>query len=402
MSRDFGARPRDSSFDLPPPPVFDLSSERTSGNIKRFENNRTLGQASSSENNSPRSKKSSEVFARSDFKSTPTPQTGQLGYREDNSSRKMPSFSTKKKSDKMTESPMDRNGHFTTAVDYRGTKEKFMSNNGYPLDDSNNGDDGLYAAVDYKGPRVSGSVIDKIAMSNGDGTEDDLYASVDNSEFDIKHGGVSTTPMDYKMFNTDVQDGLYASVDNDLASKVLHNRGDDPERFSKTNAAKTCVVQNGPKSFQNSFIDQENDMPVYAAVDKSRISPKERGKNFLQESDFEIPPPIPDRLYLETEDFEESSEITDNIESQQNRRDFTNNSNVVTHKHSFVPLETGQINGGYENSTNAVVETNIASFPERLQKFNGESSVGKSDTNGVGQKSKKVKKKSKPKLVEVS
>lgn len=402
MSRDFGTRPRDSSFDLPPPPVFDLNNERTPGN-NRFESNRILGETSFGENKSPLNKKSPGIFARS---STPTLQTSQLGHRQDTSCKDMPNYSTTRKAEMMTECPGDRIGQLTTTVDYRSMNEKFRSNDGYPLEDSTYDDDGLYSPVDYKGPnRASGNVVDKIAMSNGDDSDDDLYTSMSNMDLGTKHEGVSATSMDSKRktaFNADnVGDRLYTSEDNnDLTSKMLQNRSDDPKRFSKTNTATSNVVQNGPKSFPNSngFVDEDDDMPVYATVDKSRIPLKQPMNNFLQESEFEIPPPIPDKLFLETGDFQESSGNTDSIYSEKNRHDFTN-SIAVKHEDNFVPSATVQMNGRNEN---AVVETNIASFPERLRKFNGESSVGKSDRNGVVQKLKKKKKRSKSSIVQVN
>ena len=310
-----GTRPRDPSFDLPPPPppVFALNTTGTPDNINRFEQ-----------------------------------KSSQIGLSENNTTFH------KKSSDKTTEIPGDMNGRFPTSVDFRGMNEKFMSKDEYPLEDSAYDDDGLYTPVDYKGPkRASGSAVDNLTMLNAGDAEDDLYTSVDNMKFDMKHECVSTT-----------------SRDNDL------------------------------RSSSNGLIDDETEIPVYAAVDKTRISPKVEKKNFPLDSEFEIPPPIPDRLFLETGDFQESSDNTDNIHLQQNTHDFRNNTSL-RHEHSFIPLETGQINDRNEGATNGVIETNIASFPERMQKFNRESSAGQNNKNGIVQKSKKVKKKSKSKVVEV-
>ena len=258
----------------------------------------------------------------------------------------------KKSSDKTTEIPGDMNGRFPTSVDYRGMNEKFMSKDEYPLEDSAYDDDGLYTPVDYKGPkRASGCAVDNLTMLNAGDAEDDLYTSVDNIEFDMKNESVSTT-----------------SRDNDLRS--------------------------------NGLIDEQTEIPVYAAVDKTRISPKVEKKNFLVDSEFEIPPPIPDRLFLETGDFQESSENIDNIHSPQSTHDFRNNTSK-RHEHSFATLQTGHINGVNESTTNGVIETNVVRFTERLQKFNGESSAGQNHRNGIVQKSKKEKKKCKSKVVEV-
>jgi hypothetical protein len=279
--------------------------------------------------------------------------------------------STKKTSDEITENPEDQNGDYGTAVDYGGRNGEFMSKDEYSFEDSTYDDDGLYTPVDYKEhTRTSMDTKDNFAMSNAGDTDDDLYTSVDNMEFDMKHGGTGRTSED--------------------RSNVLQSRGEAFGKFSKSDF---------PKS--NGFVDEETEMPVYAVVDKTKISPKVEKKSLPQENEFEIPPPIPDRFFLERDDFKETGNTDKSINSQQNRHDVINNT-PVRHEHSFVPLAKGQMNDGNENATKGVVETDIATFPQRLQKFNSESSIGGNNKNGIVQKSKKAKKKSRTKVAVVT
>ena len=271
---------------------------------------------------------------------------------------------------------MDRTGHFCTGVDYKDTNEKFKSNDVYPHKHLtyNDDDDDLYTPVDYKGPnRTSGNMMKKITMYNGDIEGDhDLYTSVDDTGLDRKHTG------------------------NDNSTKV-------PKSNTGTNNVHdTTNVHNGPESFLNSNgLCEEDDMPVYATVDKSSIVPKETESKVDKETEFEIPPPIPDSFFLETEDFQDTSENADAPYPELNTRVLTNNV-PAKEKSNFVPSETGQINGINKNASDAVIETNVASFPERLQKFDAKSSGPKAVKNGVVQKLKKGKKKSKSNLSKVN
>lgn len=296
-----------------------------------------------------------QTSAGSNFTSNPALQTGQLGQLQNTSTKGIPGRKPQ----------ADRIGHLSTSVDYEETNAKFRGNDGYPLKDSTYDDDDLYTPVDYKElNRTSGNVKDKITMWNGD-IEDDLYTSIDNTQFDKKHNS------------------------------------NDSTKFPKDNAA-TNNVHNGPESFPNSNgLCEEDDMPVYATVDKSRILPKETERNVDEETEFEIPPPIPDRFFLETEDFQNSLQNNDTTYPKLNTQVLTNN--VATKNKSKMLLsETGQINGVNENAKNATIETNVAGFPERLQTFNSKSSGGKGDKNGVVQKLKKGKKKTKSNLSKVS
>lgn len=272
---------------------------------------------------------------------------------------------------------MNRTGHLCTGVvDYKDKNEKFRSNDVYPHKHStyDDDDDDLYTPVDYKGPnKTSGNMMNKITMYDGDIEGDrDLYTSVDDTGFNRKHTG------------------------NDNSTKV-------PKSNTVTNNMhNTTNVPNGPGSFLNSNeLCEEDDMPVYATVDKSGIVPKETESNVDKETEFEIPPPVPDSFFLETEDFQDSSENVDATYPELNTRVLTNNV-PAKEKSNFVPSETGQINGINKNASDAVIETNVPSFPERLQKFNAKSSGAKAVKNGVVQNLKKEKKKSKSNLSKVN
>ena len=333
-SREFGNRPRDATFDLPPPPIF----------------------------KSPLHQKSPQTFAGSNFTSKPALQTGQLGLLQNASTKEIAG-----RISGITEPQVDKIGHMSASFDYKETNEKSWSDDGgYSPKDSAYDDDDLYTPVDYKGlSRTSGNVKDKITMWNGD-VEDDLYASIDNTVFDRKHSS-----------------------------------NNESTKFPKNNTG-TNNVHNGPESFPNSEgLSEEDDMPVYAAVDKSSILPKETKGNVDEETEFEIPPPIPDRFFLETEDFQDSSQSNDTTNPELNTQVLTNN--VATkNRTNVVPSETGQINGVNKNAKSATIETNVPNFPERPQTFIAKSSGGKGDKNGVVQKLKKGKKKSKSNLSKVN
>ena len=378
-SRDVGARPPDSSF--PSPPVFDLSVEDNPGGVNRFKNNRTSG-----ESKSPNSRPTS------------TQNMSQLAMRHDTSSKNISTHSTDRKLD----TTGDRMGQVTTTVNHRDIDETFGSNNGYSLEDSTYDDDGLYAAVDYEGPKKStGSVVDKIAMY-----QDSLCTSVNDTETDRTHRTYSSISRDNNASAEDVEDGLHTSVDkSNFRSKAQENRGTIPEKISEANKPNTSIVENEPNTLSNynGFIDEEEkEIPLYAIVDKSKIDTK-RTEHDNFETEIEIPPPVPYRYHLEKEDdFEESSENVENFVEDRNclsNHEENHNSNFT----EFTPSKTDRINDRNENDTIGVVETNLASFPERLEKFNGKSCIGKNDRHsGVAQKLKKGKKKSKSNCLPVS
>lgn len=297
------------------------------------------------------------------------------------SSGHLPKYLNDKRMD-TNEAVREKGGQLTTNMDLMGSNSKFEGFDRYPTEDSSDDDDDLYARVDHKkSDSISRKAIDKSALLNGGDTLDGLYSSVDDMGYDRKHNDSSISNLQNKLGNA-----------------------------SKANSLK-----------QN----EQDSVAIYATVDKSNITPKQTN-DYLKENEFEIPPPIPDKLFLDQEDFENNNPSIDtdcngrdlkNIEIEvknnffsletsrgENKGKFPRNTTLDTNK---VPRNTvvymGKVSGNTTVETDKVprdtaVETNIASFSERLHKFNEKSSVAKGDRKEPIQK---IKQKSKSNLSQV-
>lgn len=353
-----GSQSRDLTLDFTPLPVVDLSSEET-------EKQRSLDAHLNI--NSPIDKKCEKFFC-STSTSTPALQESHLAHYQD----------------------------VTTVFDCVCTDNNIRSNSGYFKTDSTYHNSDLFTPMDYNKPnRVSGNVMND-GLSNGDDNVDALYNTVKHS---AKCGEFNSTPVDKVVFNSDARDRVRTSVDNDITSnsKVLQEKGED-SRCSEANNEKRIFVQNGHKGFPtgNGFIRSEA-LAIDATVNKASTFLKDtKIKCFADE--FETPPSIADRLFLENNDFCEASETDHYIDSENNRHHSKRNNAA---KQGVEPPKSTQTNDRNGVSNAVDVEKSVKSNIEHMQKLNGKSSIVQKDRNVAVKRLTKGKNKSKSNFSQV-
>ena len=258
-------------------------------------------------------------------------------------------------------------------------------------------EDDTYACVNYRGANGSSRNVpsgtthahtrSSKVMRNDEDTEDGSYAAVNNRDTT----GSSGDP--YITINP-----LYSTPSFEDTCGLSSTASREQARQENTMEIQMNAVRENMK----------NQMPLYAAVDKSKMNRPKGSKNASYEKELELPPLIPERRYTETElvtllgkdrkPFENGDLGGNEVPTES----LNKNSIELQSENSAPEVIASTAPNVFINGQNEepCVETSIKSFPERLQQFDKRCVLD--DTRNASSKERlKKSRKSRSRIVQV-